>query len=208
MYAPVEGAYDGGFQGSGGYIWTVYDAIRHMRDSPEWATHIVPIDDFVVDAKAGNLPAVSWISTPTPVSEHTPASVCTGENWSVSVLQAIAAGPQWNTSATFLTWDDFGGFYDHVAPTQVDVYGFGFRVPLLVVSPFAKGGSIDHTRAEFSSVLKFIESDFDLPPLTARDMNAADMTQDFDFTTTQPIALPAMQQRATSPNADAGCGTY
>jgi phospholipase C len=208
MYAPVEGAYDGGFQGSGGYIWTVYDAIRHMRDSPEWATHIVPIDDFVIDAKAGNLPAVSWLSTPTPVSEHTPASVCTGENWSVSVLQAIAAGPQWNTSATFVTWDDFGGFYDHVPPTQVDVYGFGFRVPLLVVSPFAKGGSIDHTRAEFSSVLKFIESDFDLPPLTARDTNAADMTQDFDFTTTKPIALPTMQQRATSPNADAGCGTY
>ncbi len=208
MYAPVEGKYDGGFQGSGGYIWTVYDAIRHMRDSPEWAAHVVPIDDFVVDARAGNLPAVSWISTPTPVSEHTPASVCTGENWTVSVLQAIAAGPQWSTSATFLTWDDFGGFYDHVPPTQVDVYGFGFRVPLLVVSPFARGGTIDHERAEFSSVLKFIETDFDLPPLTARDTNAVDMTQDFDFTTTVPIALPAMSQRATSPNADAGCGTY
>jgi phospholipase C len=208
MYAPVEGKYDGGFQGSGGYIWTVYDAIRHMRDSPDWAAHVVPIDEFVVDAKAGNLPSVSWISTPTPVSEHTPASVCTGENWTVSLLQAIAAGPQWATSATFLTWDDFGGFYDHVAPTQVDVYGFGFRVPLLVVSPLAKGGTIDHTRAEFSSVLKFIETDFGLPPLTARDTNAADMTQDFDFATTSPIALPTLRQRATSPNADAGCGTY
>jgi phospholipase C len=207
MYAPVEGKYDGGFQGSGGYIWTVYDAIRHMRDSPDWAQHVVPIDDFAVDAKAGTLPAVSWISTPTPVSEHTPASVCTGENWTVSLLQALAAGPQWATSATFVTWDDFGGFYDHVPPTQVDKYGFGFRVPLLVVSPYAKGGTIDHTRAEFSSVLKFIESDFDLPPLTQRDQDAVDMTQDFDFTRA-PIALPTMQQRVASPNADAGCGTY
>jgi phospholipase C len=208
MYAPAEGKYDGGFQGSGGYIWTVYDAIRHMRDSPEWGTHVVPIDEFAVDARSGHLPSVSWISTPTPVSEHTPASVCTGENWTVSLLQALAAGPQWNTSATFITWDDFGGFYDHVAPTQVDVYGLGFRVPLLIVSPFARGGTIDHSRAEFSSVLKFIETDFDLPPLTARDMNSVDMTQDFDFTTTTPLALPAMQQRTTSPNGDAGCATY
>lgn len=208
MYAPVEGKYDGGFQGSGGYIWTVYDAIRHMRDSPAWAEHVVPIDDFVTDAQSGSLPSVAWISTPSPVSEHTPQSVCTGENWTVSLLQALAGGPQWSQSAVFLTWDDFGGFYDHVAPTQVDMYGLGFRVPLIVVSPWAKGGTIDHTRAEFSSVLKFIETDFDLPPLTARDTNAVDMTQDFDFTQTTPVALPAMKQRATSPNSDAGCTTY
>jgi phospholipase C len=207
MYAPTEGVDDAGFQGSGGYIWTVYDAIRHMRDSAEWAAHVVPVEDFVKDAMSGNLPSVSWISTPTVVSEHTPSSVCTGENWSVSLLQALASGPLWSSSAMFLTWDDFGGFYDHVAPVQLDAFGLGFRVPLLVVSPYAKAGTIDHTRAEFSSVLKFIETDFDLPPLTARDGNAVDMTQDFDFTQT-PLALPAMQQRATSPNADAGCGMY
>jgi phospholipase C len=208
MYAPVEGKYDGGFQGSGGYIWTVYDAIRHMRDSPEWARHVVPVDDFVTDARNGTLPSVSWISTPSPVSEHPPSSVCTGENWTVSVLKALAAGPQWSQSAVFLTWDDFGGFYDHVAPKQVDVYGLGFRVPLLIVSPWARGGTIDGTRAEFSSVLKFIETDFDLPPLTARDKNAVDMTQDFDFTKTTLLALPPIKQRTTTPNGDAGCATY
>jgi phospholipase C len=207
MYAPTEGVLDGGFQNSGGYIWTVYDAIRHMRDSPAWAEHVVPVTDFVTDAMNGTLPSVSWISTPTVVSEHTPQSVCTGENWSVSLLKALGSGPLWNSSAMFLTWDDFGGFYDHVAPTQVDAFGLGFRVPLIVVSPFAKAGMIDHTRAEFSSVLKFIESDFDLPALTARDGNAADMTQDFDFTQA-PLPLPTLQQRATSPNADAGCGMY
>ncbi len=207
MYAPSEGAYDGGFQGSGGYIWTVYDAIRHVRDSADWAQHVVHVEDFVNDAKNGTLPAISWISTPSVVSEHPPASVCTGENWTVSLLQALAAGPDWGSSAVFLTWDDFGGFYDHVAPTQIDKFGLGFRVPLLVISPFAKPGFVDHTRAEFSSVLRFIESDFDLPALTSRDLNSVDMTQVFDFTQA-PLPLPALQQRATTPNGDAGCGMY
>ncbi len=193
MYAPTSGADDAGFQGSGGYIWTVYDAIRHIRDSADWKTHVMPTEQFAIDAQAGNLPAVSWISTPSLVSEHTPASVCAGENWTVSLLQAIAAGPDWKDSAVFLTWDDFGGFYDHVPPTQVDKFGLGFRVPFLVISPYAKHG-IDHTQAEFSSVLKFIEKDYGVPNLTDRDLNTSDLTQFFDFSQT-PVALPAMTPR-------------
>ena len=185
----------------------MYDAIRHMRDSPAWQEHIVKTEQFAIDANSGNLPSVSWISTPSVVSEHPPSSTCTGENSSVSLLKALAAGPQWSTSAMFITWDDFGGFFDHVAPAQVDAFGLGFRVPLLVISPFARGGTIDHTRAEFSSVLRFIEDDFQLPSLTDRDKNAANMVQDFDWTQA-PIALPAIQQRATTPNGDAGCGIY
>jgi phospholipase C len=137
---------------------------------------------------------VTWISTPSPVSEHTPASVCEGENWTVSLLQALAAGPNWADSAMFITWDDFGGFYDHVAPTQIDHYGLGFRVPFLVVSPYAKAGLIDHTQAEFSSVLTFIEKDYNVPNLTDRDKNTTDLTQFFDFNQT-PQALPAMPMR-------------
>jgi phospholipase C len=205
MYAPTQGVDDAGFQGSAGYIWSVYDAIRHMRDSPAWAEHIVPTEQFVIDAKAGNLPSVTWISTPTVVSEHTPASVCTGENWTVSLLQALAAGPQWNQSAMFITWDDFGGFYDHVPPQQIDKFGLGFRVPMLVVSPFAKPGFIDHTQGDFTSVLRFIEEDFDLPPLTDRDKNnTSDMTQNFDFTQS-PRALPTLTQRTTTPNGTTAC---
>ena len=194
MYAPGNGGDDAGFQGSAGYIWTVYDAIRHIRASPEWKQHVVTTDQFVIDAKAGNLPAVSWISTPSPVSEHPPASTCVGENWTMTLLQAIAAGPDWNDTAVFITWDDFGGFYDHVAPTQLDKFGLGFRVPLLVVSPYAKKGFVDHTQAEFSSVLKFIETDFTLPPLTERDKAAVDMTQIFDFTQ-PPRPLPPLTLR-------------
>ena len=189
MYAPSAGVDDAGFQGSAGYIWTVYDAIRHLRDSPLWAAHVVDVSQFVLDAQNGTLPAVSWISTPTPVSEHTPAGVCDGENWTVSLLQALAGGPNWKDSAMFITWDDFGGFYDHVAPQQVDTFGLGFRVPLLVVSPYAKQGYLDHTRGEFSSVLKFMETDFTLPTLTDRDKNTTDLTEVFDFTQA-PRALP------------------
>jgi phospholipase C len=194
MYAPNVGLEDGGFQGSAGYIWTVYDAIRHVRDSPAWKQHIVTTDEFVTDAKAGKLPAVSWISTPSKVSEHPPASVCVGENWTVSLLQALAAGPDWNDSVMFITWDDFGGFYDHVAPKNIDRYGLGFRVPLIVVSPFAKAGFIDHTQAEFSSVLRFIEEDFGVQSLTDRDKNTSNLEQFFDFKQ-PPRALPALEAR-------------
>ena len=198
MYAPTSGADDAGFQGSAGYIWTVYDAIRHIRDSDEWKSHVVPTEQFAIDARAGNLPSVVWISTPSPVSEHPPASVCEGENWTVSLLQALAAGPNWNDSAVFLTWDDFGGFYDHVAPVQVDKFGLGFRVPLLVISPFAKAGFVYSERAEFSSVLKFIETNWDLPALTDRDKASVDMTSVFDFSQA-PRALPTLTQRPSCP---------
>ncbi len=196
MYAPAQdaGVDDAGFQKSSGYIWTVYDAIRHMRDTPDWPAHVVVTEQFFTDASNGTLPSVSWISTPSPVSEHTPASVCEGENWTVQLLQALASGPSWADSVMFITWDDFGGFYDHVAPTQIDTWGLGFRVPFLVVSPFAKPAYIDHAQAEFSSVLKFIETDFNVPNLTDRDMNTSDLTQFFDFNQS-PIALPAMSQR-------------
>jgi len=187
MYAPNEGG--------SGYIWTVYDAIRHIRDSADWQQHIVGTDQFAIDAANGDLPAVSWISTPARVSEHPPSSTCIGENWTVSLLDALGSGPDWASSAMFITWDDFGGFYDHVAPQQVDRYGLGLRVPLLMVSPFARPGFIDHTQAEFSSVLKFIETDFGVSNLTARDLNTTDMTQDFDFTQA-PLSPPQLQQRS------------
>jgi phospholipase C len=195
MYAPGVGDFDGGFQGSAGYIWTVYDAIRHIRDSPEWQKHVVTTDQFVTDAQNGTLPSVSWISTPSAVSEHPPASTCAGENWTLSLLQALASGSAWNDSVVFVTWDDFGGFYDHVAPTQIDKFGLGFRVPFLAISPFAKKGVIDHTQAEFSSVLRFIEQDFGLAPLTDRDKNAGDLSGMFDFSQ-PPRPFPQLAPRA------------
>ena len=182
--------------GQGGYLYTSLDGVRHSRDSSQWTDHVFSLDAFMSDVQGGTLPAVSWVMTatassgPNPVvwvNEHPNAGgVCTGENWTVWVLQTLAAGPQWQSSATFITWDDYGGWYDHLAPPNVDYYGLGFRVPMILVSPWARGGGsgyIDKTPSEFSSVLKFIETDFNIPPLTPRDANTVDMTQAFDFHT-------------------------
>ena len=168
-------------QDKSGYIWSALDAIRHIRLTSLWQQHVVATEQFVQDALNGNLPAVSWLVVGSGLSEHPPASVCLGENWTVEQINAVMSGPDWDATVVFLTWDDFGGFYDHVAPPVVDNFGFGPRVPLLIISPWTKRGHITHTTLEFSSVLKFIEERFDLDPLTERDQDANDLIDSFDF---------------------------
>ncbi|HLZ59363.1 MAG TPA: alkaline phosphatase family protein [Ktedonosporobacter sp.] len=193
--------------GQGGYVWSTFDAIKHIRYGPDWK-FVVPTEQFMTDAASGNLPTVSWIVTPARYSEHPPASICTGENWTVQMLNALMRGSDWSSTAVFLTWDDFGGFYDHVAPQQIDNYGLGFRVPLLVISPYARRGYIDHTQYEFSSMLRFAEQTLDLPTMSARDKGANDMMGAFDFGQS-PRAPLLMKQRScnvayqyTNPNYD------
>lgn len=181
-------------QGDPGYVWSAYDAINHIRNSGAWTTNVVSVDQFITDAQKGNLPAVSWLVARGSKSEHPSASTCSGENWTVQQINAIMQGPQWNSTAIFLTWDDFGGFYDHVAPPVTDQFGLGPRVPLLIISPYAKAGYISHTQYEFSSILKFIEEDFGLAPLTQRDANANDTTDSFDFNQT-PLSPLVLQTR-------------
>src|SRR6202035_1599215 len=100
---------------------------------------------FAEDARNGRLPAVSWLVTGEN-SEHPPFSSCEGENWSVEQLNAVMEGPDWASTAVFITWDDFGGFYDHVAPPPVDKFGLGPRVPLLIISPYVRKGKVSHTQ--------------------------------------------------------------
>jgi len=188
MYAPTET--------EEGYWFSVYDAIRHIRESPAWGRHVVPTKRFVADARGGGLPDVSWISSPAKVSEHPGSSgECRGENWTTRLVDAVMQGPDWASTAIFLTWDDFGGFYDHVAPPQVDVFGLGFRVPLILISPYDRRGFVDSHTEEFSSVLRFIEDDFGLPHLTKRDTNTPDMKADFDFSQRPraPDPLPVLR---------------
>jgi phospholipase C len=116
------------------------------------------------------------------VSEHPEYSFCNGENWSTRIVNAIMQGPNWDDTAIFITWDDYGGFYDHVPPPQVDDFGFGIRVPLLVISPYAKRGFVSHELGEFSSILRFIEDNWSLTQLTHRDRDATPMMSAFDFT--------------------------
>jgi phospholipase C len=164
-----------------GYIWSTFNAISNVRNGPDW-NKVVDTSNFISDVQANQLPSVSWVITPWWQSEHPDASTCEGENASVMELNALMNNPSlWASTAVFLVWDDFGGDYDHVAPPQPDTFGFGPRVPFLIVSPYARKGHISATQYEFASVLKFIEERFGLPALGARDANANDMTDSFNF---------------------------
>jgi phospholipase C len=167
------------YLGQDDYVKTPY-FIRHWNDGP-MMDDVTTDERFFTDVANGELPAVSWLIPDTPVSDHPPNSVCAGENWTVRVLNALQRSSDWRHTALVLTWDDFGGFYDHVPPPHVDEYGMGPRAPMLLISPWARPGFVAHETLEFASVLKMIETIFDLPPLTERDANAGDMLDLFDF---------------------------
>jgi phospholipase C len=186
-YAPPEGM--------AGYIFSVLDAIKHIRETPMWQENVVPDTQFASDAASGNLPQVSWLVTGEDYNtDHPPFSICGGENWVVNQINALMQGPLWGSTALFLTWDDFGGFYDHVPPPYIDPSGLGIRAPLLVISPYAIGGTVSHSQYEFASILKFIETRYGIPPLTQRDQNANDLTDAFNFAQT-PLEPLVLQER-------------
>jgi phospholipase C len=122
--------------------------------------NIRPFRDFLAEAKAGTLPAVSWIAPTQKVSDHPPALISDGQTYVTGLIDRIMASPDWRSTAIFLAWDDWGGFYDHVAPPSVDAQGYGLRVPGLLISPYARKGYIDHQTLSFDAYLKFIEDDF------------------------------------------------
>jgi phospholipase C len=195
--AGITWAYYAPSQGESGYIWSTLDSYSQIRNSTLWTEHVFPYTQFATDAAAGNLPAVSWVVQSGDLSEHPPASSCAGENFTVGQLNALMQGPEWDSTALFLTWDDFGGFYDPVPPPDIDYYGFGPRVPLLIISPYAKPAYISHTQYELSSVLKTIEERFNLPSLNGRDVVANDTLDSFDFS--QKPLSPLVLQTRTCP---------
>jgi phospholipase C len=161
-------------------------AIRHLRYSKYWGPNAVKekefTDNFMSDIKNGDLQEVSWVVPAKGFNEHPGGpSVCKGENWTVAHINALMQSEYWKDTAIFVLWDDFGGFYDHVSPPHYDEFGLGPRVPVLIISPWAKRGYIDHTTYEFASILKFIETLHGLPCMTQRDCIAADMFKAFDF---------------------------
>ena len=177
-----------------GYDWNTYNSINHIRNSSLWTQRVTDFANFKTDAQNDALPAVSWLTPNVYYSEHPSASVCNGENWTVDQINAIMNSSSWNSTVIFVTWDDFGGFYDSVYPPQPDYYGLGPRVPMLVISPYSRPGYVTHTQYEFASVLKFIERRFNLTNLSQRDLNAANMTDAFNFTQT-PLPPLVLSQR-------------
>jgi phospholipase C len=183
MEAGIPWAYYSATNVQNGYLWSAYDAIRHIREDPEiWQSHVFPVDDFVAHVEDGLLAPVTWVTPRFELSEHPEYSFCHGENWTTEIVNALMESPMWKDTAIFITWDDYGGFYDHVPPPQVDGFGFGIRVPLLVISPYAKQGSVTSELGEFSSILRFMEDNWGLSQLTHRDEEATPLLSAFDFT--------------------------
>ena len=187
-------------------IWNPLPYFDTVRQDGE-AEDVAPLQDFFTAARTGTLPAVSWIAPAQAVSEHPPALVSAGQAYVTSLINAVMRSKDWSSTAIFLSWDDWGGFYDHVRPPRVDAQGYGLRVPGLVISPYARRGFVDHQVLSHDAYLKFIEDDFlggaridpktDGRPDPRPDVreNAAvlgDLTQDFDFTQKPrpPLILP------------------
>jgi phospholipase C len=167
----------------GGSIWSAFDAIKQIRNSPDWANNIVsPETQVLSDVAAGKLAAVTWVTPSGLDSDHPVFTTTGGPAWVASVVNTIGQSQYWNSTAIFITWDDWGGWYDHVTPPQLDQMGLGYRVPLIVVSPYAKTGYVSHRQHEFGSILKFAEETFGLGSLGGDDARSDDLTDCFDFT--------------------------
>ena len=160
--------------------------IRHL------SSHIVDLSQYFIDLQNGTLPAVSYI-VPSGASEHPPSSLMSGQRFVKNIIQELMRSTSWDSSAFMLAYDDWGGWYDHVPPIPVDKYGYGPRVPALLISPYAKTGYIDHTVLDFTSMLKFIEQNWNIAPLAERDANANNLLSAFDFNQSPrlPIFLPS-----------------
>ena len=187
-------------------IWNPLPAFDTVKQDNQLA-NIQLIDNFYKAAQSGTLPSVSWIAPENKVSEHPPANIGVGQSYVTGLINAIMQGPDWNSTAVFLAWDDWGGFYDHVVPPHVDVNGYGLRVPALVISAYARKGFIDSQTLSFDAYLKFIEDLFlggqridpatdgrpdPRPSVRENAPQLGDLLKDFDFSQSprSPLVLP------------------
>jgi phospholipase C len=176
-------------------IWNPLPLFTDVQQNHQ-LDNIQPAAKFVRAAKAGTLPAVSWVIPGQANSEHPPASVHRGQAWVTNLVNTIMSGPDWASTAIFISWDDWGGFYDHVPPPTVDGNGYGLRVPALVISPYAKTGFVDRQTLSHDAYLRFIEDDFlggarldpatdgrpdPRPDVRENAPQLGDLVNDFDF---------------------------
>lgn len=179
-----------------GSIWNPLPFFTDVQDNGQLG-NIQSVDNFVAAAQDGSLPEVSWVVPTNSVSEHAPAKLSDGREYVTYMINQVMQGPDWDSTAIFLAWDDWGGFYDHMVPPEASANGFGLRVPSLLISPYAKQGYIDHGVHSFDSYQRFIEDVFlgssrldpttdgrpDPRPVVAENYpGLADLADDFDFT--------------------------
>jgi phospholipase C len=161
--------------------WTGPNAISHIRFGPDWKNVVLQPTQVLKDISNNQLPAVSWVIPSWAESDHAGFNQGLGPSWVASIVNAIGHSQYWSHTAILITWDDWGGFYDHVAPKIYDSYEYGFRVPLIVVSPYAKSGYVSHVTHDFGSILKFIEGVYGLPSLGYADARADNLSDCFQF---------------------------
>ncbi len=161
-------------------IWVPLLNFDRFIDDPSLNGHIVDLSQYYADLSNGTLPSVAYI-VPSGASEHPPSSLDSGQRFVRTLIQELMRSQRWNDSAFLLLYDDWGGWYDHVRPPMVDQYGYGLRVPGILVSPYARKGYIDSTTLDFTSVLKFIEENWGVAPLADRDSKATSFVSAFDF---------------------------
>jgi phospholipase C len=176
-------------------LWNGPDAIRHLRHSPEYHADVVaPPSQVLRDIANASLASVAWVTPTYAASDHAGNTDGSGPSWVASVVNAIGKSQYWNSTAIFVTWDDWGGWYDHVKPPQYNSYELGFRVPLIVISPYTSQGYVSHKQHEFGSILKFVEETFGLGSLGTTDVRSDDLSDFFDFTKAPrpfvPISAP------------------
>jgi phospholipase C len=180
----------------GAGTWHGPDAILQLRKSPEFFEDVVaPPGRVLTDIADGQLANVVWVTPTAKASDHSGLNNGSGPSWVASVVNAVGESQYWNDTAIFITWDDWGGWYDHVRPTGYNSYELGFRVPLIVVSPYAKRHFVSHRQHEFGSILKFVEETFGLSSLGTTDVRADNLSDCFDFSAAlphrfQPIPAP------------------
>jgi phospholipase C len=181
---------------SAGSIWTGPNAIQHICapqiqngqlicNGADWAQNVILDQTKVLtDITNNQLAQVTWVIPTGQESDHPIVTDGSGPSWVAQIVNAIGKSQYWSNTAIFITWDDWGGWYDHVAPEIVNSYEYGFRVPLIVISPYAKPAYISHVRHDFGSILKFIEETFNLPSLGYADLPADDLSDCFNFNQT------------------------
>src|ERR1700722_6400940 len=167
----------------GGGEWSAYQAVKHIRYGPDWGNDVItPATKIYDDVKNGTLANVTWVTPSCKNSDHVNCGGKTGPHWVSTIGNAIGQSQFWDTTTVFVIWDDWGGLYDHVAPILKDYDGIGFRVPMLVISPYAKQNYVSHVQYESASILHFAEDMFKLKRLAAADKRAASPAADcFDF---------------------------
>ncbi len=184
-------------------IWVPLLNVDRFIDDPALSSHIVDLSQYYVDLNNGTLPSVAYL-IPSGASEHPPSSLQTGQTFVKTLIQELMRSSAWDSSAFMLAYDDWGGWYDHVLPPQVDQYGYGPRVPAILVSPYAKKGYIDNTVLDFTSILKFIEQNWGVASLAQRDSQANNFLTAFDFSQAprSPVFLSSTRANNTLPKND------